>query len=73
MKAAGSILYMMASARVAFGAAIAAQNGASVTPIQKVLTLLGDMLAKGKQEKEDEATKFASFEQWCSDIKRTKT
>jgi len=38
-----------------------------------VLTLLGDMLAKGKKEKEDEATKFASFEQWCSDIKRTKT
>merc|ERR1712008_332339 len=50
-----------------------AESRTAVTPIQKVLTLLGDMLAKGKMEKEEEATKFAAFDQWCTDLKRTKT
>lgn len=34
----------------------------SVTPIQKVLTMLNDMLAKGKAEKEQEQKAFAKYE-----------
>merc|ERR1719181_2259694 len=51
------------------GAAVASQ----VTPIQKVLTMMEDMKAKGIKEKNDEATKFSAFSQWCADTKRTKT
>lgn len=46
---------------------------AGVTPIQKVLQLMNDMVAKGTQEKEDEAVKFSAFSQWCADTKRTKS
>merc|ERR1719174_1677425 len=52
-----------------FGMAAASQ----VTPIQKVLTLMEDMKAKGITEKNAEATRFSAFNQWCADTKRTKT
>ena len=49
-------------------------NGASeqtkVTPIQKVLTLMEDMKAKGIAEKNDEETKFSAFSQWCQNTKK---
>ena len=45
----------------------------SVTPIQKVLTMMGEMKAKGIAEKEDEATKYSAFEQWCGNQQRVKT
>merc|ERR1719199_462417 len=44
----------------------------SVTPIQKVLTLMEDMKAKGIKEKNDEATKFSAFSQWCQNTKKAK-
>jgi len=44
-----------------------------VTPIQKVLQLMSDMVAKGTKEKNDEAVKFSAFSQWCTDTKRTKS
>ena len=48
--------------------------GASqVTPIQKVLTLMEEMKVKGIKEKNDEATRFSAFNQWCAGTKRTKT
>merc|ERR1719238_1514323 len=31
------------------------------------------MLTKGRAEKEDEATKYSAFAQWCGDLTRTKT
>jgi len=43
-----------------------------VTPIQKVLELMNDMVAKGTKEKEDEAVRFSAFSQWCTGTKRTK-
>merc|ERR1719336_208439 len=46
---------------------------ASVTPIQKVLQLMADMIAKGTKEKQDEEVKFASFNEWCGNTKRIKT
>uniref|UniRef100_A0A7S0A6D7 Uncharacterized protein n=1 Tax=Pyrodinium bahamense TaxID=73915 RepID=A0A7S0A6D7_9DINO len=49
------------------------QGMAAVTPIQKVLTLMSDMLAKAKKEKEQEANRMSAFSQWCDDQKRIKT
>mmetsp|Transcript_17383 Transcript_17383/g.52692 ORF Transcript_17383/g.52692 Transcript_17383/m.52692 type:complete len:694 (+) Transcript_17383:172-2253(+) len=44
----------------------------ALTPINKVVDLMKDMLAKGKHEKEEEENKFTAFSQWCSDQKRVK-
>merc|ERR1719352_18311 len=41
-----------------------------VTPIQKVIQLLGDMKAKGDTEAKDEAVAFSAFKQWCDDTSR---
>eukprot|EP00397_Hematodinium_sp_SG-2012_P028310 GEMP01029797.1.p1 GENE.GEMP01029797.1~~GEMP01029797.1.p1 ORF type:complete len:666 (+),score=251.74 GEMP01029797.1:53-2050(+) len=41
--------------------------GAAVTPTQKVIQMLSDMAAKGKQEKQDEEVRMSTFQQWCGD------
>ena len=38
-----------------------------VTPVQKVVVLLQEMLAKGKAEKHDEQVQFAAYKQFCDD------
>jgi len=43
-----------------------------VTPIQKVLTLMEEMKAKGIAAKNDEETKFSAFAQWCQNTKDAK-
>jgi len=43
-----------------------------VTPVQKVLQLMNDMLAKGKKEMNDEAVKFSAYSQWCDNQDRIK-
>lgn len=43
-----------------------------VTPIQKVLQLLGDMLAKSQAEQKDEQVKHAAYVQWCTGSSRVK-
>jgi len=53
------------------GVALGEQVG--VTPIQKVLQLMNDMVAKGTKEKNEEAVKFSAFSQWCVDTQRTKS
>jgi len=73
MMATTAIWYIVASSFAASGTATLVHSRTTVTPIQKVLTLLGDMMAKGTKEKEDEATKFSAFEQWCANMKQTKT
>jgi len=62
MMAAKSILLVL-------GLASASQ----VTPIQKVLTLMEEMKAKGIKEKEAEAVRFSAFSQWCENTKKSKT
>jgi len=42
-------------------------TGLAVTPTQKVIQMLSDMVAKGKQEKHDETVRFSEFTQWCQD------
>jgi len=49
------------------GLAISEDSRSAVTPIQKVLELLGGMLEKGKAEKHDEQVQFASYKQFCDD------
>jgi hypothetical protein len=43
----------------------AGANQAAVTPVQKVIQLLDDMVAKGTQEKQDEQVQFAKFKTFC--------
>merc|ERR1719316_1113341 len=47
-------------------------SAAAVTPIQKVIQLLGDMLAKGKQEKHDETVMMTEFKANCEHTQETK-
>jgi len=44
-----------------------------VTPIEKVLQMMGEMKAKGEAEKQYEAVKFSAFDQWCQGVIRVKT
>merc|ERR1719281_2222781 len=46
---------------------------ARVTPVQKVIQMLNDMMAKGKAEKEDEQVRFATFTQFCKSTTTEKT
>jgi hypothetical protein len=45
----------------------------SVTPIQKVVQMLTDMQAKGKSEREDEASRFAEYKTFCKETAWDKT
>jgi len=51
---------------------LAGASAASVTPIQKVILMLEDMLAKGTKEKQDEEVRFASFSTFCDNTKKSK-
>merc|ERR1740130_1039288 len=51
---------------------LASVSGSNVTPIQKVLTLMEDMKAKGIAAKQDEETKFSAFSSWCQNTKKSK-
>jgi len=41
---------------------------AEVTPVQKVIQILGSMLEKGKKEKHEEEVRFAAYREWCSNV-----
>lgn len=45
---------------------------AKVTPIQKVIQLMDEMMAKGDAETKAEAVRFSAFDQWCKDQSRQK-
>lgn len=42
-----------------------ANNQQAKSPVAKVVSMLNDMLAKGKKEKQDEMVRFAAFKQFC--------
>merc|ERR1719356_583593 len=48
-------------------------EASAVTPIQKVLTLMEELKAKAISAKNDEATKFSAFAQWCENTKKSKS
>merc|ERR1719171_2493625 len=46
--------------------------GDSVTPIQKVIQMLNDMMAKGEKERNDEQVRFAAFKGFCESNTKSK-
>merc|ERR1719235_893083 len=68
---------MMRSFVVALLLVAVAPSGArmqdKVTPIQKVIQMLGEMASMGKKEKNIEEVEFAKFKTWCEDIMADKT
>eukprot|EP00928_Gymnodinium_smaydae_P099831 TRINITY_DN963_c0_g1_i2.p1 TRINITY_DN963_c0_g1~~TRINITY_DN963_c0_g1_i2.p1 ORF type:complete len:707 (-),score=219.16 TRINITY_DN963_c0_g1_i2:71-2131(-) len=67
-KVAGAASIVLAAAEAS---EIAENSG--VTPVQKVVVLLQDMLAKGKSEKHEEQVQFAAYKQFCDDTSVEKT
>merc|ERR1719388_681121 len=64
---------MLAVALVLLNGVSAISEKSQVTPIQKVLTLMEELKAKGIKEKNDEETRFSAFSQWCQNTKKAKT
>jgi len=52
-------------------AAPAAAAASQVTPLQKVLQMLSDLQAKGKEGKHQEEMKFAEFSQFCTSTRES--
>jgi len=44
----------------------------AVTPVQKVIELLSENIAKGKQEKHEEEVRFVEFAEWCENTSTDK-
>jgi hypothetical protein len=44
---------------------LATASASTVTPIQKVITMMEDMVAKGEKEKKEEQVTFAAFASFC--------
>jgi len=63
-----SLRAMKPAARAALLALLPA--AAAVTPLQKVVSMLDSMLAKGKAEKHEEEVEFARFKVWCDDTRQ---
>merc|ERR1719498_2199468 len=52
----------------------AANNNQKVkSPVKKIVSMLNDMLAKGKKEKQDETVRFAAYKQFCESTTAEKT
>jgi len=51
---------------VLLGFASASALGSKVTPVQKVIQLLDDMVEKGVKEKQDEEIQFTQYTGWCT-------
>merc|ERR1719271_1571785 len=63
---------MMKAAALLALLAFASAEQQQVTPIQKVLQMMNDMLAKAKTEKQDEQVRFASYKQFCESTSKEK-
>merc|ERR1719460_2950 len=48
-----------------FGVSASSREEARVTPIQKVIQLMTNMVEKGKKEKHEEQMQFAAYKQFC--------
>merc|ERR1719174_1623282 len=66
-------LHIAAAVLLLSAGASALAEKSQVTPIQKVLTLMEELKAKGIKEKNDEETRFSAFAQWCANTKKAKT
>merc|ERR1719162_483480 len=52
---------------VFWASASAADAGQKGSPVDKVISLMNDMMVKAKREKQDEKVRFAAFSQFCKD------
>jgi hypothetical protein len=50
-------------------AGLATASASNVTPVQKVIQMLGGMAEKGKEEKHAEQVQFATYKQFCEDTR----
>jgi len=73
MKVQMFIVQVCVLAVAAHAAVEVSHTNVAVTPIQKVLTLLEGMKAKGIAAKNDEETKFSAFAMWCTNTRKSKT
>merc|ERR1719498_805909 len=69
---------MMRTSQIIFLAVVAfasaANNNQKVkSPVAKIVSMLNDMLAKGKKEKQDETVRFAAYKQFCESTSAEKT
>jgi len=60
MKITFALLMLVAPAQ-------AASSESTVTPIEKVIELMTDMVAKGKKEKHEEQVQYSAYKQFCDD------
>jgi len=64
----------MAQKSIAMALVAASLSGSAqaddVTPIQKVLTMMEEMLAKGKAMKHEEEVEFSKFHEWCDNVRK---
>jgi len=61
--------FLVTHSAIPFAAArISLRDDSKVTPIQKVLQMMAEALAKGKKEKNEEEVEFAKFKRFCEDV-----
>merc|ERR1719355_314062 len=48
--------------------ALAVAEQVKVTPVQKVIELLQDMITKGEAERDAEQVQFSTYSSWCTNI-----
>jgi len=44
-----------------------------VTPLQKLIQMLDDLVSKGKSEKQTEEVEFAKYQVWCTEVRDART
>jgi len=70
--------FMLVAAALVFAAPVDSASSrrnaeqTDVTPLQKLVSMLDGMAAKGKAEKLEEATEFAKFHEWCDGLRMEK-
>merc|ERR1719183_95612 len=67
------LLFLNSGLCTAVASAAQTQDRTDVTPIQKVIEMLGDMMAKGKQEKHEEEVMMAEFKANCEATQKAMT
>ena len=69
---AALVLCLAAAAHAEQPALYQLSTDESITPVQKVVQMLNEMLAKGKAEKEDEVVRFSSYKMFCDKTRAAK-
>jgi len=60
-------VYVVCGLLALLASALAADTNQKGSPVDKVISLMNDMMVKAKREKQDEKVRFAAFSQFCKD------